>query len=159
MVAVHTAATDCVKSHTSFKLHVWHEWFRAPFSKGQVLPYCLNRATHVSAVARLFFGAHDLAIEVGRHTNAPRDQRTCSMCREAVEDECHFLLECPAYNDLRVVQACAPAFAKCTEQESWRNMRLVTQAGNDKHHWMALAEFVIRAEARRREHRRSRNLT
>ena len=42
-----------------------------------------------------------LMIEVGRHKNIPLEERLCPFCKQEVEDECHFLLVCHIYNDLR----------------------------------------------------------
>ena len=44
-----------------------------------------------------------LEIEMGRHNNIPREQRFCKVCNmQQTESEYHFLLVCPAYNNLRV---------------------------------------------------------
>ena len=45
-----------------------------------------------------------LNIEKGRHTTpkTPKDQRFCPFCPKMVEDEMHFLLECPVYQTPRV---------------------------------------------------------
>ena len=38
-------------------------------------------------------------IETGRLKKIDLEERMCKMCsQKRVEDECHFLLECPAYN-------------------------------------------------------------
>ena len=39
--------------------------------------------------------SHKLEIERGRYFNVPADQRTCKLCKLSVENEIHFLLECP----------------------------------------------------------------
>ena len=40
--------------------------------------------------------AHDHEIEKGRHFNIPSDKRYCKLCKnDTVEDEIHFLLQCP----------------------------------------------------------------
>ena len=47
--------------------------------------------------------SHRFEIEMGRHSNIPRELRFCKVCNmQQTESEYHFLLECPAYNDLRV---------------------------------------------------------
>ena len=46
-------------------------------------------------------GSLDLEIQVGRYTNIPREQRLCKLCKADIEDEYHFLLKCPLFNDLR----------------------------------------------------------
>ena len=41
-------------------------------------------------------------IELGRHKNLSVEERVCKKCNNsAVEDEIHFLCECPMYDDLR----------------------------------------------------------
>ena len=55
--------------------------------------------------ARLRISAHDLHIESGRYkkpTKTPVEERTCKLCDlHEIEDEKHFILFCPRYNDLR----------------------------------------------------------
>ena len=58
--------------------------------------------TYRNAVAKLRLSAHNLLIEIGRHRNIIRNERICLLCTlNEVEDEYHFLLICPAYNELR----------------------------------------------------------
>ena len=41
-------------------------------------------------------------IELGRHKKLSVEERVCKKCNNnAVEDEIHFLCECPMYDDLR----------------------------------------------------------
>ena len=59
---------------------------------------------HLTALTRLRLHSHTLAIETGRHSNPPipREQRLCLYClSNKVEDEAHFLITCPVYEDLR----------------------------------------------------------
>jgi len=54
------------------------------------------------ALCRLRLRSHNLAIEVGRHSNIPRERRLCIYCdSDQVEDEIHFLLFCSFYDELR----------------------------------------------------------
>lgn len=47
-------------------------------------------------------GSHDLEIEKGRYRGVPRDQRICTNCNLGrIEDEAHFLFECPRYYVVR----------------------------------------------------------
>lgn len=47
-------------------------------------------------------GTFPLEIEKGRIRNIPVEQRTCKMCDlQTVEDETHFLIQCPKYRDQR----------------------------------------------------------
>ena len=66
---------------------------------------------HKSALTKLRISAHRLHIETGRYKNydkvsktyinTPREERTCSSCTNKIEDEYHFLFECPKNLDLR----------------------------------------------------------
>ena len=48
-------------------------------------------------------GALPLAVEVGRYTGIPEEQRLCVVCDlGVVEDEFHFMFHCPLYNNLRL---------------------------------------------------------
>ena len=44
---------------------------------------------------------HRLMIEVGRHNDTPKEKRFCPFCPSKIENEFHFLFECPIYNNLR----------------------------------------------------------
>ena len=47
---------------------------------------------------------HDLHIERGRHKGLPLEERLCTMCpNNSIENEAHFLTECPAYHELRIL--------------------------------------------------------
>ena len=54
------------------------------------------------ALTKFRISAHDLAIEHGRFTNLPREQRICNHCNSLqIESEYHFLLICTKYADKR----------------------------------------------------------
>jgi len=54
------------------------------------------------AFTRFRVSSHDLLIEKGRHFNINRADRLCIYCHMNVfENEYHFLLVCPFYNNLR----------------------------------------------------------
>ena len=40
---------------------------------------------------------HNLMIEKGRHLNIDRNNRYCKFCKNKIEDEQHFLINCPLY--------------------------------------------------------------
>ncbi len=54
-------------------------------------------------IARFRLSDHKLKIETGRHCRPrlPPEQRTCFHCKNCVEDEIHFVIECPLYDNLR----------------------------------------------------------
>ena len=52
---------------------------------------------------KLRTSSHSLNIETGRFTKKKRDTRICTLCNyKKVENECHFLLECPFYTKERL---------------------------------------------------------
>ena len=58
-----------------------------------------------SFLTKLRLSAHSLAtcIETDRYCKPtiPANERFCKACKEKVEDEHHFLIECPIYNSAR----------------------------------------------------------
>jgi hypothetical protein len=45
--------------------------------------------------------SHKLEIAKGRYMNIPAEQRICRLCKLDVENEIHFLLECPSLANTR----------------------------------------------------------
>ena len=54
-----------------------------------------------SALTKLRLSNHPLFIETGRHSRIERPQRLCPFCLTMIEDEIHFLIQCPIYKELR----------------------------------------------------------
>ena len=54
-----------------------------------------------SALTKLRLSNHNLSIEKGRHQNLQLNDRTCPFCPEQIENELHFLIKCPTYENLR----------------------------------------------------------
>ena len=54
---------------------------------------------HKKALARFRLSCHPLMIEKGRHHKPPLDRslRTCPICEMGIENEIHFITECPLY--------------------------------------------------------------
>ncbi len=46
-------------------------------------------------------GILPLEIETGRYKGLPREERICSLCNTGIEDQIHFALKCPVYNNFR----------------------------------------------------------
>ena len=49
-------------------------------------------------VTKFRLSNHRLMIEVGRHKGTPKEERFCPFCPHKIENELHFLFECPLYN-------------------------------------------------------------
>ena len=56
---------------------------------------------HRSLFAQFRCGILPLQIEIGRFRNLALGDRICPVCNDGVEDEIHFLCQCPAYDDYR----------------------------------------------------------
>jgi hypothetical protein len=54
-----------------------------------------------SLIAQTRFGILPIAIETGRFTRTPREQRLCPVCRSEIETEMHFIFECSGYTGIR----------------------------------------------------------
>ena len=54
-----------------------------------------------STFSKLRCGILPLQIEVLRWQGVPADRRFCVLCKDRVEDEAHFLFDCPNYTELR----------------------------------------------------------
>ena len=61
--------------------------------------------------------SHSLRIKTDRHGRAriERNQRPCVLCNSGIEDEYHFVIKCPTYNDIRMKYAYVrnPSMYKC----------------------------------------------
>ena len=53
-------------------------------------------------LTKLRISDHNLMIEKGRHKGVHKNLRFCSFCQGTVEDELHFLINCPIYKYLRI---------------------------------------------------------
>jgi hypothetical protein len=77
--------------------------FKSNFCFEQYLSEVKNDS-HRRSLAKLRSSNHTLAIETGRYTRpiTPRNERICRLClSDEIEDECHFLLYCNTFSDLR----------------------------------------------------------
>ena len=79
--------------------------FDRSFAIFRFQPYLekLNVSKFIYALSRLRVSSHRLEVESGRWVKpnqVPYNERKCSNC-SVLEDEFHFILECPLYVDLR----------------------------------------------------------
>jgi len=63
----------------------------------------LKNRKHRSLLSQLRLGIFPLEIETGRWRNIVAENRFCKLCTlNKVEDEAHFMFECPVFNELRL---------------------------------------------------------
>ena len=63
----------------------------------------LQHKKYRNAISKLRLSSHRLAIESGRYTGTERQNRKCIFCTtNDIEDEFHFVLICPSYQNLRM---------------------------------------------------------
>ena len=58
---------------------------------------------HKKAISRFRMSNHTLMIEKGRHKKIERNERKCYFCKDKIEDELHFLIDCPLYTPSRTI--------------------------------------------------------
>jgi hypothetical protein len=75
--------------------------FKENFKTENYVEFCKNRLQR-SLLAQLRTGTLPLNIEVGRFRNIELENRKCTLCNvNVVENEYHFVCECPMYDDCR----------------------------------------------------------
>ena len=68
----------------------------------QVDPYTELPFRERQIVSKMLCVSHKLEVETGRYQDIPRERRVCKLCHlDKVEDEEHFITECPAYDTIR----------------------------------------------------------
>ena len=61
----------------------------------------LEKNPNRKTLVKLRISNHKLNIETGRYDNISRCNRICPVCGLSVEDEIHFLFDCPKYSVIR----------------------------------------------------------
>ena len=91
--------------------------------------------TYRKYLSKFRLSAHSLNIEKGRYNNTNRRDRICTLCNSSdIEDEFHFILKCPIYNDLRVnyiknYYYRRPSVFKLVQLLSVNNVKIVNNLG------------------------------
>ena len=76
--------------------------FKKNYSLSAYLDLTRKNPSRKSLVKLRISSCHKLRIETGRYDKIPRDERLCSLCNcNKIEDETHFLLDCPSYSSIR----------------------------------------------------------
>ena len=98
--AQHTWTNNCV---TTSKLRTFYAICAPPPPlKADVIVTTPLLRSHICVVAKLMCRTSNLDIERGHHIKIPMENCFCILCQNmVVEEEVHFILKCPFYNDLR----------------------------------------------------------
>jgi hypothetical protein len=99
-----------------------------------------------SALASFRSSSHSLLVERGRHFGISREQRVCIYCETLIEDELHFVMCCPLYEDLRINYI----DRRFTEYPCLNNFVRLMTCGNDQV-IKNLAMFIFYSFKRRQE--------
>lgn len=78
-----------------------YKLFKIQFGEEKYLSTIKNREWK-ACLSKFRMSSHKLQIETGRHCNIKVEDRVCKHCNlNVIEDEKHFLMECPLYSTLR----------------------------------------------------------
>ena len=121
-----TGTLEVIVNSTKFPKLRKHKLFKKEFRLENYLIEIEN-TKHALALAHFRISSHNLRIETGRYDQRKTkpDERVCIYCRsQAVEDEQHYLLQCPLYNNerlllLETVNAMIPVFHLLPENEKF----------------------------------------
>ena len=80
-----------LKTYSILKIQIGYENYLSQIQNTQ------NRIS----LTKFRLSNHTLMIETGRHQRIEKSQRFCPFCPNTIEDERHFLLQCPVYDVFR----------------------------------------------------------
>ena len=91
------------KISLSSSLYVYRE-FSSGICMSSYLEKLDNKKKYRKALSKIRLSSHDLNIKTGRHRHIERSERKCLVCdTNDIEDEFHFILTCPLYENIRKV--------------------------------------------------------
>lgn len=149
-----------VESHlTNFYSEIWkdslenvpklrtYKTFKNDFGLENYVSFNLSKAER-SHMAQLRSGILPLRIETGRYVGEPPNERLCTLCtQQETENELHFVLGCPFYNQYRTEilgeQLLSPALLNRDRQYVFTYLM--------SHKFRQLSKFVVKAFRIRRQ--------
>lgn len=113
--------------------------------------YRVNLKYYRSGLAKLPCSSHNLRIEKGRHSGELMANRVCEICLKTrymyiLEDEYHFVMSCPSYNNLRQTYMADWVNTPSTFEQF---LSLLTEEGENT--VKNLASFIYQASKLRKE--------
>ena len=126
-----------------------YKLFKSTYQSEPYVTRYLSRSSR-SIFSQFRTGILPLRIETGRYNNLPLHERLCVYCQEnEIEDEFHFLLECPLYTDMRqeLLNQCNQIVSNF--QDSSKDCKLKLILGNERILSHAV-NFVVNAYHKRK---------
>ena len=127
-----------LRTYNSFKTH---------FGRESYLTSIISRE-NIKAIARLRLSSHKLKIESHRYNSknnyVPPEDRKCTNCdSDSVENELHFLIECPYYNEARQIMYNVFT-SSCAHFESLSNNNkfIYIMSHEDRDHITSLGNYL-----------------
>lgn len=129
-----------------------YKTFKSEFKSENYLTWPCSKG-HTVALTKFRLSSHNLAIETGRYTRpkTPSSERKCTLCEEdQVEDEKHFLLQCPYYREERMtlldsIRQINPSVDTLNETLKFTNI----MTNNTKENITALGKFISKCMKKR----------
>lgn len=133
--------------HHGFKLAVYTAWFQSAraYDKNGAFTALLEDRRQIVDVARFRMGSHNLDVEARRYgeNRATRSQRICRCCdMMKVEDETHFMMECPLYLKERSLLWEIIGAGKHLEDSDMQYMMNGDKDSDMFQHWKAVAMYI-----------------
>jgi hypothetical protein len=133
------------EQHVGVKLAAYKAWFMPinGFVKKEAFTAHLGVRHEITEVARFRMGSHSLDVEARRwgDRKIARSLRICPCCDMGkIEDELHFMLECPLYGVQREVLKRAKGITGVVAANA-ENMRMVVN-GKTSADWKAIAQYI-----------------
>ena len=112
----------------------------------------INISKHRAALTRLRLSSHSLEIEVGRYNKTEPQNRLCRYCKDMgnreVENETHFLINCPQYEELREKFLPLNILKNSNLSDDGKMIKIMTDMKNCK----SLAKFIYQAFENRKDY-------
>ncbi len=127
-----------------------YKYFKNMFS---IEPYlkCIEDRYIRKGLTLFSISAHGLQVETGRYKRIDEENRTCLICNsEEIEDEFHFIMECPEYRSLRK-EYLYPIMLELNNEHQLNDREIFLQILTTKHcdFIVNIAEFIQQAMVKR----------
>ena len=130
-----------------------YKLFKTQFNEEKYLNTIKNKDWKI-CLTKFRVSAHNLLIETGRHHNIKAEDRICKHCNlNEIEDEKHFLIECPLYTLLRqkLMQEVNKTYANINLLNALEQFCWIMSCETNEIMY-SLAEYIFKAMELRKSH-------